>query len=175
MLACRLLSNEPCRRDRAGQISMPDRFQSTAYLILCGLLAAAMAGCACSCPHCAPTSCLGWQANCGPANPCYGFFPTCWRDWPSDCPPCPSFAMPTGTGAESIPTPDLPPVLPSPNPEINQPATESSGPPANAQPDRSLPFPPPQREQPDQGARFPRRDHRATELPVFIPARLDSR
>ena len=158
-------------RERPGFSAMPAGFQLATTRIACVLLAAAMTGCACSCPRCAPTSCLGWQANCSPTNACFGYFSTCWRSWPPECAPCPSFAT-VGTSPESVPLPELPPRPPSPDQNSDLPAPEPPPAPTNMLPG----FTPPNREEPEDSARLPKRLYGATPLPVsFKPARRDSR
>jgi hypothetical protein len=46
---------------------------------------------------------VGWN---GPSM-CFGYYPTCWRPWPLECPPCPPFAL-EPAGAEIIKPPHLP-------------------------------------------------------------------
>jgi hypothetical protein len=60
-----------------------------------------------------------WKPACPPSGPCWGYYPTCWRPWPADCPACPPlftegspYALeprlaPSG-GAELLPPNDLP-------------------------------------------------------------------
>src|SRR6185436_561778 len=88
---------------------------------LCAALAA-LAGC-CS-DECYETSSQEMYGNpfasqySGVDYPCYGYHPTCWRAWPSDCPNCPpEHAAPLPKQAppipdpphESIPAPESPP------------------------------------------------------------------
>jgi len=68
----------------------------------------AIGGCACACPRCTPATCPGWQPYCGMQTPCHGFFPTCWRMWAPQCPPCPA---PSLLLAEPLPVSGVAPIL----------------------------------------------------------------
>jgi hypothetical protein len=154
---------------------MPDRFPLAAAKTACVLLAAALTGCACSCPRCAPTSSFGWQATCGPTAPCHGYFSTCWRSWPPECAPCPSFAT-AAMAPEALPLPALPQRTTSPEEKSDVPAPEPPAAPTNALPGFEAPFSPTEPDKPQESARLPRRTNGSNPIPVsFIPARLDSR
>src|SRR5262245_56532358 len=70
------------------------------FLLAASLVCAGACGCACSQPQ-APEV---WS---GPMPPCFGYHPTCWNPWPSECGPCPVFPLPAGNV-------ELPPVEPLP-------------------------------------------------------------
>jgi len=155
---------------------MPHRHRLITAEIACLLLAVTMAGCACSCPRCAPTTCLGWQPNCSATNPCYGYFSTCWRNWPTECGPCPSFAALGGTGSEILPTPELPLLIPQPVGENGSAANRQPASPTNNAPGGQLPFSPQERANPEEGAWLPHPTRRSAQTPIsFRPAQLDNR
>jgi hypothetical protein len=62
---------------------------------------------------CAGHECCRHSPYCGPGYNCYGYYSTCWRPWPEECPNCPSFAiMPPPheelIGEEILPQPATP-------------------------------------------------------------------
>ena len=100
-----------------------------APLVVAGELLATVAGC------------CGWgfvRSEPEPACPvcfdyygaplCFGYYSTCWRSWPEECPPCPTYALappteavPPGSTAPAPPAPPgephlAPPPAPSPAP-----------------------------------------------------------
>src|SRR6185436_7869000 len=81
------------------------------YCVL--LLALTSAGCACSCPRCAPNTSPGWQPNCGIPNPCFGYYSTCWRMWSSECPTCPAFQLPPSLPSGEFRSPAPEPLAPT--------------------------------------------------------------
>jgi hypothetical protein len=78
-----------------------------------------------------------WEA------PCYGFYPTCWQQWPAECPNCPPpcgqdlVGMMPEAAAEPIPAPVESPVPPESPARDTPPAIEP--PPPAALPDRAAP------------------------------------
>jgi hypothetical protein len=85
---------------------------------------AAAAGCTCDKDPCFGD---GYQ---WPASPmCYGYNPTCWRPWPCECPPCPSFALP----------PELPPAAAPIKPEETAPPLVPPVPAAPPEPAGTVP------------------------------------
>ena len=97
----------------------PFAFAKLASLLLWSLTTA---GCACSCPRCAPTTCPGWQPCYGGPHACFGHYSTCWRMFPSECAPCASFAAMRVPAADVLPTAEAPPHLPQPPAPIESPA-----------------------------------------------------
>lgn len=98
---------------------------------------------------------------CAPHGPCAGFFSTCWRQWPSQCPMCPPQMEPTDimpampASGEPIPAPaPRPPELPR-DPLLEQPG-EIAPPPSDFH--SEVPFEPDE----NQGAR------RATAVPPAL-------
>ena len=89
-----------------------------ASLLLWSLMTA---GCACSCPRCAPTTCPGWQPDFGVAHACFGHYSTCWREFPTECKTCPSFAAMLMPGAEVVPTAEAPPLMQQPPAPVEPP------------------------------------------------------
>ncbi len=67
--------------------------------LTCAVVGACLlVGCSCSCPQCAPTRSPGWQPNCN--NACFGYYSTCWRMWPHECPACPPYSLVNAPPAE---------------------------------------------------------------------------
>jgi hypothetical protein len=99
------------------------RIPKALAMLAFGGLASAV-GCMCDRVPCTPEG-YQWPASTGP---CFGYYPTCWRPWPCECPPCPSYALPpefnpaefrrppaeTLVPAESAPVPTVGDVLPLP-------------------------------------------------------------
>jgi hypothetical protein len=54
---------------------------------------------ACICIGCAAHK--SGECFCAPSGSGFGYYSTCWRPWPAECPPCPSFAI-LGTPREEI-------------------------------------------------------------------------
>ena len=56
---------------------------------------------------------------------CFGYYSTCWRPWPEECPNCPSPSMPPPT-EQVVPPPPLTvePLPPRPMPEIPEPGAQ---------------------------------------------------
>jgi hypothetical protein len=100
------------------------RGQLFTYARLASLLGWSLltAGCACSCPRCAPTTCPGWQPSYSVPHACFGHYSTCWRAFPTECTPCPSFAARRVPGVELVPTAEAPPVMPQPPATVEPPA-----------------------------------------------------
>ncbi len=108
----------------------------------------------CSARHCHPAP---QKPACYPSGPCAGYFPTCWRMWPEECPSCPVYgldevALP-GQPMETVP---LPPT-----------GVEVIGPSRGAQPEEA-PMLPPGDAAPGQGKpgdRGPRLEDRGSSTP----------
>lgn len=94
------------------------------YVSYLACLALTASGCLHHAPAMQPTRCI-----CVPNGPCGGFFSTCWRQWPAECPSCPPtlegpVAPPVETPLdESVPPPppnlrDVPDELPAAPPDI---------------------------------------------------------
>ena len=140
------------------------------------LVAVLITGCACSCPRCAPTTCPGWQPNCGLPNPCYGYFSTCWRMWPPQCGACPSFAAPSGPPTENMPSAEPLPIVPRPADESSSPEPPSPGSRIVPQPSGFVPSGLNGREYAGDGAHFLIPTPAGPQTPISLrPARLDNR
>jgi hypothetical protein len=156
---------------------MHDKYRLAAAKITGVLLAAAtIAGCACSCPRCAPITCPGWQPNCGVPNPCHGYFSTCWRMWPPQCGPCPSFAVPSVPSTEPVPAAEPLPALPRPAGEPNAPELPAPTSGSSPEPNGFLPSGLNGPEYSTYGAPFLIPTPAGPQTPISLrPARLDNR
>jgi len=84
---------------------------------------------------------------------CFGFYSTCWRPWPEECPSCPSFALPQAA-EQVLPGPAAPapaqPMAPMPELTPPQPMPQPSPP----MPPAAPPMPMPEPAQPPAGAAY---------------------
>jgi len=74
------------------------RLMRPAILLMLLALTSA-AGCACYHAHCFADD-HPWV---GSPSVCFGYYPTCWRPWPAECPPCPPFTLVLPPDVESVP------------------------------------------------------------------------
>lgn len=101
-----------CRESDIVKTQSPNQPGRAWPLVAAAALAALLqAGCACS-------GSLGFRRDCCeecyPVWPCYGVHSTCWRPWPTECPPCPSPFPPETHSPETLPAagqPSAPPAL----------------------------------------------------------------
>lgn len=147
-----------------GRATMQNKLMSfTGKWLLLAVSALTLSGCTCACPLCSPTSCPGWQpASCGPGA-CHGYFPTCWRLWSPDCPPCPA---PSQLVAESLPQPgQVPGEIRPPRPGLESGPSPSDAPSGVNQPSPA-----------EQGAYWPTAPAPwLRKPPVFTNAQLENR
>jgi hypothetical protein len=108
---------------------------SACRLLFTAALVAPLVGCVCCVPSGAcghGGGIVGWSAH----APCFGYYPTCWRPWPIDCPPCPP---PYGVEPHvEWGKPPVPPVEPM-QPMLPRLPDELPDPPHAAQPDAAAP------------------------------------
>jgi hypothetical protein len=96
----------------------------------------------------AVAGCCGWgyvRPNPEPSCPvcfdyygapmCFGYYSTCWRSWPEECPPCPTYAHAPSTEA-------VPPGSPAPAPPAPLEEGAPAVPPAPAPAPLPVPMPP---------------------------------
>lgn len=177
---------------------MKSHFDALRWIVLAALVLPAAGGCVCWESWCAPgghgpighgyvghgyvghghhTS--GWYGT----TMCFGYYPTCWRPWPLECPPCPPFALEPFADEmlkpPLVPQPLLPPdVSPMPDglllPPTVQPPLPPNGPlppsgllpPGGAVPPNG-PMPPNAEPMPEGGASS--RRHWSSEIYVSQP------
>lgn len=70
---------------------LPRSCRTLGAFALLSWLMAASGGCATH-GHPAPKHADTQRPACYPCGPCAGYFPTCWRIWPAECPNCPVYA-----------------------------------------------------------------------------------
>jgi hypothetical protein len=106
-----MLTNEAERERKA---MMHKSKKTLSFLVLFGIVCATLSGCVTS-----PKTILGHPRRL-PSVPCYGFYSTCWRPWPGECPTCPSpFAPPLCEHLDLLDSE----VLPERPPAIGPPST----------------------------------------------------
>jgi hypothetical protein len=141
------------------------------------------------------SGCVCWEAWCAPAghgyvphgyggyghhgagwhgpSMCFGYYPTCWRPWPLECPPCPPFALePTGAEIMKPPHfhgPQVPPDFGTTPDSIVVPPQDIAPP---ALPNGSIPRARPDEPMQDGGASS--RRHWSSDVLISQPAALDS-
>jgi len=99
---------------------MKSTWRISSWLCSGALAASMLPGCATKAP-CDKICDATCMEGCAHADQmCHGFYSTCWRGWPENCPTCPSFALakiPANAGKpELLPVPKNEPTLPEVNP-----------------------------------------------------------